>query len=246
MIILGIETATDTGGVALFDTRAEAVVAEITYAGSRAHGRRLVPALQRLFEIAGVDRRTVDGVAVSSGPGSFTGLRIGAATANSVAQSLGKPVVGVPTLRALAEQAPLALRVLVVLRAKKDEAYVAGYSADEEGGAYSETLSPQVAGVEELIVAVIPAWHWREGGEGCVVTGDLALEMQPRLQSHLGSSMRLAPAILRAPRAATVAVVGGRSISRLGAGQKFEPVVPTYLGTTSFRTVQATPAPAGA
>ena len=106
MIILGIETATMTGGVALLDEKR--LISEYTLNVRTTHTARLMPALDQILKDSSVDKSEIDGVAISMGPGSFTGLRIGLATAKGLALGLDIPLLGVPTLDALARNIPFA------------------------------------------------------------------------------------------------------------------------------------------
>lgn len=100
MKVLAIETSTLTGSVALVEE--ERLLGEMTLSVSVQHSERLMPAIADLLTHSGVPLASVDLFAVSAGPGSFTGLRIGVACAQGLAASIGKPLVGVPTLQALA------------------------------------------------------------------------------------------------------------------------------------------------
>lgn len=104
MRLLGIETAAFAGGVALVEDGR--LVAEYTLdSGKGGHSRWLVPAIQELLEAAGWAGDALDGLAVNRGPGSFTGIRIGVATAQGLAYGWDKPLWGVEGLEALAWQA---------------------------------------------------------------------------------------------------------------------------------------------
>src|SRR4030042_3894488 len=110
MLILALETATLTGSVALVEASmpedasspAMKIVGEITLNLQSTHSERLMPSLHNLFEEASLKIQDVQGIALSLGPGSFTGLRIGVSTAKGLAYALKIPVVGVSTLGALA------------------------------------------------------------------------------------------------------------------------------------------------
>lgn len=113
--ILGIDCSSDDLAVALAE--AGAVTAELRYLGPRAALRELVPTIDRTLSLRGRSIREVGGIGVTVGPGNWTGLRIGVETAKSVAQVLGVPVVGVPTLDVLAMNRMLTEpKVLAVLR----------------------------------------------------------------------------------------------------------------------------------
>ncbi len=96
MIVLGIETSGDRGSLAL--RSGEGVLASFRFPGGGRRARDIVSALDRIMEQAGLARTDVHGVAVSEGPGSFTGLRVGVACAKTLAYALDWRCVGIPTL----------------------------------------------------------------------------------------------------------------------------------------------------
>lgn len=127
MRILAIETSGGRGGIAILETpdthgpHADPAVLEELYLGEGLrHGRDLVPAIQDACGRAGWDRRRIDLVAVSIGPGSFTGIRIAVTLAKVMAFDTGAKVVAVPSLRALAHNAPAdRQRVAAIVDAKR-------------------------------------------------------------------------------------------------------------------------------
>jgi len=124
-LILALETSGETGGLALYRGR---LLAEVTLSGALTYSRRLLPALDFLLRQLGLDLSGIEALAVSVGPGSFTGLRIGLATAKALALVLKRPLVGVETLAALAAQVPESpLPVCAVLDARRGELYAALY-----------------------------------------------------------------------------------------------------------------------
>ncbi len=148
MLTLGIETATDVCAVALLD--GERVLFEAALDVPRSHGRRLVPLVAQAFEHAGREPARLGVVAVSAGPGSYTGLRIGMSTAKGLALSTGAAVVAVPTLRALAAaglDGPLA----VVLPSRRGEVYAGVYDGVYDG-------ARTVAEAQALAVGDVAAW----------------------------------------------------------------------------------------
>jgi tRNA threonylcarbamoyladenosine biosynthesis protein TsaB len=127
MILLGIETATAVCGVAV--VRDGAVLAEKSVEERYAHAEKLFGFLDDVLEVSGVALRHVEGLAVSIGPGSFTGLRIGLSVAKGLHVAAGIPVVAVPTLEALARHGEDEARkvgaefLLAALDARRDEVY---------------------------------------------------------------------------------------------------------------------------
>jgi tRNA threonylcarbamoyladenosine biosynthesis protein TsaB len=132
MRVLALETSTLAGGVALVD--GERLVAEYVLDVSVTHSERLMAAVDRVLADARWTPRDLEGVAVSIGPGSFTGLRIGVSTAKGLAWALGVPIAAVPTLDAMAAALPwAALAVCPVLAARRGEVYASLYRHDGDG-----------------------------------------------------------------------------------------------------------------
>ena len=131
MLVLALETATIVSGVAV--ATEERLLAEVT-AARLTHSETLQPHIELALEMAGVSRAEVEAVAVSLGPGSFTGLRIGLAAAKAMAYAWNVPLLGVPTLAALAAQFPVpGARVVPLIDAQKGSAYMAAYEWGEAG-----------------------------------------------------------------------------------------------------------------
>src|SRR5438093_2583246 len=122
MRVLAVETSTLAGGAALLD--GEVVVGEYALDVGATHSERLMGAIDRLLTDAGWTVRDLEGLAVSVGPGSFTGLRIGLSTVKGLALALSIPIVAVPTLDAMAALLPFAaLPVCPVLDARQGDVY---------------------------------------------------------------------------------------------------------------------------
>jgi tRNA threonylcarbamoyladenosine biosynthesis protein TsaB len=102
MKILALDTATNSCSVAATDEGK--LAAELTISKNQTHSKHLMELIHSVLEIAGFGVGDLDGLAVTVGPGSFTGLRIGISTIKGLAHALDKPVVGVSTLEALARQ----------------------------------------------------------------------------------------------------------------------------------------------
>jgi tRNA threonylcarbamoyladenosine biosynthesis protein TsaB len=124
VLVVAIETATDVAGVALADE--SGTVAQVTVARGRRHAETIAPAIRSCCAQAGVNLSEVDAVAVDVGPGLFTGLRVGVATAKGLAYALRKPIVALDSLDVLARAAsggamPGLTRVIPVLDARRRE-----------------------------------------------------------------------------------------------------------------------------
>ncbi len=207
MRILAIDTATSVTRVAVLDgDRLTAQVEE----GGRPHAAALLPAVESVLSDAGLALGEIEGFAVSIGPGSFTGLRIGLATIKAFALGTGRPAAPVPTLAALAW--PLrdqAEDLVACLDAQRGELYAAGYRV--AGGGLQSRWSEAVLS-PAAVVARTP--------DGATVAGE-GLE---RLTSA-PPSLTLVPA---APGAAAVAALGARILAR-GGGVDPSALVPRYV-----------------
>lgn len=136
MIILGIETAGPTGSVALVDT-ATGTTQQVLLPASRQLGADLAPVVARLLAGSGLGPdRAPDLVAVDLGPGSYTGLRIGLAAAKGLCFAWGRPLLGVPAVEALAEEALLgagAKDVVVAMDASRGQVHAARFAMGPQG-----------------------------------------------------------------------------------------------------------------
>lgn len=139
MRILGIETSSARGSVALVE--AGRAVTAATHERENAHEQSLLPLIERILAEAGWNARSLQRIAVATGPGSFTGLRVGIALAQGVSEGLGIPLVGVGSLEAMAAAAPpeLSGARVAVLDARRAEVFLGAYAEDGR-----ELLAPQV------------------------------------------------------------------------------------------------------
>jgi tRNA threonylcarbamoyladenosine biosynthesis protein TsaB len=130
---LGIDTSTSSGSVALVDSGK--TLAEWSLNVSGTHAARLLPGIRRLLEEVGIPIGQIDGFAVTTGPGSFTGLRIALTTAKTLSLVTGKPLAGIPTLDVLVENIPFARGLVCpVLDARRGEVFAAVYQKNPQGG----------------------------------------------------------------------------------------------------------------
>jgi tRNA threonylcarbamoyladenosine biosynthesis protein TsaB len=150
MIVLAIDTSGSGCFAALYDSENDRVLGEAGADIGRGHAEQLMDFIDGALAAAGLGLDAVERIAVTIGPGSFTGIRVGVAAARGLALALGVPVVGVTTLsvRAAHHQALHPARpVLVAVDAKRGEAYCQAFSAD--GAAVTE---PALVDIESLAV----------------------------------------------------------------------------------------------
>ncbi|WP_315780864.1 MULTISPECIES: tRNA (adenosine(37)-N6)-threonylcarbamoyltransferase complex dimerization subunit type 1 TsaB [unclassified Bradyrhizobium] len=151
MLILAIDTALDHCAAAVLDTDSAAMRAQETLPMKRGHAEALMPLLARVMQQSGVGFSDLDRIAVTTGPGSFTGLRVGLSAARGIALAAHKPVVGVTTLSAYA--APVvsgdrASPVISAIDARHDHVYYQVVSGSGE-----ELVAPQVAVIDDVLAA---------------------------------------------------------------------------------------------
>lgn len=184
------------------------LLGELTLQTKLTHSEVLLPHIRQVLEMTKVDKRELGAVAVSIGPGSFTGLRIGLATAKALSYALGVPLVGVPTLAALACQYPVpGLCVAPLLDAQKNCVYAGWYTWDN--GSVQELGAPEVLAFEEAL---------RRGTaleQPVVFVGEVAARRAAEI-AMLAPAALPAPPHTVMPRAACVAVLG---LQLLAAGK---------------------------
>ena len=127
MLVLAIDTATKIGSVALYDDKT-GVIGEINLYVKVNHSNVIMDAVDSLFKLSGLNIKDVDRIAVTIGPGSFTGIRIGTAIAKGLAYSLKKPIVGVNELDVLAHMGENREDIIVpLIDARKERVYFSKY-----------------------------------------------------------------------------------------------------------------------
>ncbi len=132
MRILAIETSTMLGGVAIVDE--EGLISEIRLNVSVEHSERLIPEIAHLLEESRLSISDIEAFAISAGPGSFTGLRVGMATVKGLCYATGRPMVAVPTLDAMAWSFPYSrYPVCPVIDARRSQVFTAIYRWERDG-----------------------------------------------------------------------------------------------------------------
>jgi len=214
LIILALDTTTRGGSVAVTD--GERVLAVLDGDASRTHGERLPGELARALDQAGVTRDRIDLLAVATGPGAFTGLRIGLAAMQGLAMTLGKPVIGVSALDALAEQVD-DRDVIVVPWMDAQRGDVFATVIDRSTGTALEVptaASPQ---------AILETWRAHLAGQPVIFIGDAVMRDAAIIDQGAERRWeRRAPA----PLAPQIALIANRRAARgeTGAPHTLEPI----------------------
>lgn len=222
MLILALDSSTRLGSVAL--VRDETPVAEYTLSVQRTHAERLLPAVDQVLRDAALAPGDLDAVAVTKGPGSFTGLRIALATAKGLAYALDKPAVAVSTLSAMAYGVSgWGAFVCPLIDARRGEAYAAVYRTSD--GAALERISDYLAAP----VAAVLDLAAQLAGEGRVVfVGDAARLHAGLIEERLGGRAVFPPEPVAALRASWVGALGARRLAQRGP-DPLDALVPLYV-----------------
>ncbi|MBB1247095.1 tRNA (adenosine(37)-N6)-threonylcarbamoyltransferase complex dimerization subunit type 1 TsaB [Streptomyces durbertensis] len=202
MLLLALDTATPAVTAALHD--GERVLAASDQIDARRHGELLMPAVDRVFRESGRARHEVTGVVVGVGPGPYTGLRVGLATAGALAAALDVPVHGLCTLDGLAYAAGLDEPFVVATDARRKEVYWAAY--DNRRTRRGEPSVDRAADLPAA-VAALPAF-----GAGAVLYADAFPALRPELPQHQSA-----------------AALASLAAERLAAGDELLPPLPLYL-----------------
>jgi len=230
MIVLGIETATRVCAVAL--VRDGHVVSEESIEEENVHAEKVLTLMDHALAAAGCSAKEVDAIAVSIGPGSFTGLRIGLSTAKGLASGLGKTLVAVPTLRALAHRVAGAgevedpVSVLSVIDARRDEVYCQCFRA--EAGALTPLWEESDLSMSDLV--------GRLDGLDVVATGDGCRKLSAFLNGRqVSARIRFADERIAKCSAASVALLGAELVHE-GCRSDPRTLEPLYIKDFYFKT----------
>lgn len=198
MIVLAIEASAQVASVAV--QRDEMLLAEQMINGKLTHSETLMPMVQSVMCQAELEPTDLDMLAVTVGPGSFTGLRIGAATVKGLALGLDIPVMPLPTLEVLAYGAVLSdVLIVPIMDARRGQVYTAMYRREDDALRCVEEAA--VLTVENLVQRL------REQEGPCMVLGDGVPTYGERLRETLGKRVKVAPPHLRYLRAGAAAAL---------------------------------------
>lgn len=214
--ILAVDTATRCCSAAV--RVGDRLAAEMTVVSEQTHSAHLMTMIRETLRMASVALPAIDGLAVSIGPGSFTGLRIGISTIQGLAFAGGKPCVGVSSLEVLAGAClPWPQGLCALMDARKGEVY-AGYYR-ERAGRLDRSAPERVLPIEHALRAIDRPF---------LFVGDGAERYHSQIRSILGELAGFAPPDRNLPRAATVAWLA-QPLLAAKAGQDAGSLVPRYL-----------------
>ncbi|PXV86734.1 tRNA threonylcarbamoyl adenosine modification protein YeaZ [Lachnotalea glycerini] len=195
MKILAIDSSGLVASAAIIED--ENMVAEYTINYKKTHSQTLLPMIQEIVQMTDTDLATIDAIAVAGGPGSFTGLRIGSATAKGLGLALDKPLISVPTVDGLAYNLYGTDKIICpVMDAKRNQVYTGLY---EFQGSEFHVIEQQMAvSIDEIIGKI------NEIGRPVIFVGDGISVFANQIANQIAVEYFFAPAHLNKQRAATV------------------------------------------
>ena len=163
MKIIGIDSSGMTASAAILQD--DKILAEYSVNDKKTHSQTLLPMLDEIMRMTGTTGEEIDAIAIASGPGSFTGLRIGAAAAKGLGLAWNKPLIAVPTLKGMAWQFAGAKQwICPMMDARRDQVYTAAYRW--MGSDMDAVLDQRAVPVEEMIRLI------NEQGQETILLGD--------------------------------------------------------------------------
>lgn len=220
MKVLAIDTSGLVASLALADD--EKIICEFTTNDRRNHSVSLMPMVEAVCKAVDLDLKTLDLIAVSSGPGSFTGLRIGSSTAKGLAHALKLPIAAVPTLFSLAHNiSKTDCLICPMMDAKRQQVYTALYHY--EGDTIVPIVDMMATSVKDVIDRII------ETGKEVIFLGDGYTACKSEIESLMaGHTFHVASPEHFVQRAATVARIGIR-FAKEGKLEDYLTHTPVYL-----------------
>ena len=201
MKILAIESSSLVASVAIMED--DVMVAEYTINYKKTHSQTLLPMIDEICGLTEYQLQDIDAIAVSAGPGSFTGLRIGSATAKGLGLALKKPLIHIPTVEAMAYNFYDTDKYIVpIMDARRSQVYTGIYSNIE--GTVEEVLPQSIMSIEELIKRI------NEIGHEVVFLGDGVPAFKEKIIMDIQVKAIFAPAGINRQRAGAVAELGKR------------------------------------
>ncbi|MDO4975916.1 MAG: tRNA (adenosine(37)-N6)-threonylcarbamoyltransferase complex dimerization subunit type 1 TsaB [Eubacteriales bacterium] len=196
MRLLALDSAGLVASVALMEE--ENLLAEYTMNFKKTHSETLLPMIDAMVELTGVDLQDIDAIAVSAGPGSFTGLRIGSATAKGLGLALGKPLISVGTLEGMAYHFMESnLLICPMMDARRKQVYTGVYRFID--GVFTTVMEGSAMSVEDLMT------YCNQLNETVLFLGDGVPVYKNMMEELLTVSHRYAPAHMNRQRASAVA-----------------------------------------
>ncbi len=215
MRILAVDTSSAVASAAFVED--DKLVCEYTLNNGLTHSQTIMPIIDEVFKRSGRNPEDIDIFAVSNGPGSFTGLRIGVATVKGLAHAVKKNVVGVNTLEAMAYNLPFTPYIISpIMDARREQVYNALYRF--ENNKLIQLVSPRAETLETVLCEL------KERGEKVIFLGDGVPVFKEKIKAALGDMALFAPQTANCQRASAVAEAAKGKTT-----MEYAELVPTYL-----------------
>ncbi|MDD6202632.1 MAG: tRNA (adenosine(37)-N6)-threonylcarbamoyltransferase complex dimerization subunit type 1 TsaB [Lachnospiraceae bacterium] len=203
MKILALDSSGLTASVAVVED--EITIAEYTVNYKKTHSQTLLPMLDEISKMTELDLATVDAIALAAGPGSFTGLRIGSATAKGLAQALQKPIVPVPTVDGLAGNLfGTDKLVCPLMDARRNQTYTGLYEFQKQGDTYrmNRILEQCAVALDEILEKI------NSLGREVIFLGDGVPVFCKQIEREIAVPYTFAPNFCNRQRASVIAWLG--------------------------------------
>lgn len=218
MKVLGIDTSSNVASVSVTDE--DVLIGEFVINHPKTHSQKLMPLIKSLFESLEISLEEIDLVAISKGPGSFTGIRIGMSAAKAFSQALDIPIVSVSTLDTLAFNDLREDRLIVpIMDARRSETYTCIY--EYSNGELKRITDEMAISIEELAKKI------KELNKASIFMGDGVKVFKDYLLENL-ENVEIASIDKRMQRASSVAVLGKIKYEKFGAEDLYE-IEPNYI-----------------
>ena len=199
MKILAIDSSSLVATVAILDE--EKILAEYTINHKKTHSQTLLPMLGEIVKMIELDMQEIDAIAISGGPGSFTGLRIGSATAKGLGLALDKPLIHIPTLDAMAFNFYKTEEIICpIMDARRNQVYTGMYTF--RNGEFEVVLNQVPMGIDELIEKL------NEMNKKVIFLGDGVPVFKGYIEENETFEVDFAPAHLSRQKASSVGALG--------------------------------------
>ena len=219
MKILGLDSSGIVASVAIVED--DALIAEYTVNYKKTHSQTLLPMLDEIAKMTELDLNSIDAIAVAAGPGSFTGLRIGSATAKGLGLALKKPLIAIPTVEGLAYNLyDISGLICPIMDARRKQVYTGIYRFTDH---QLKVVEDQMAVPVETVIEKLNQY-----GEAVTFLGDGVPVFHELIAEKMTVSYSFAPAHVNKQRAAAVAALG-EIYYRQGKTETAMEHVPDYL-----------------